>query len=207
MMRAPATRRPLPFEEAHSFALGSGYSDRDEWGRAGRAGEFPEGIPIAPQVVYKNRGWVSWGHWLGRTKVVKIVPYETAREYARKLVAAGKVSHYDDWLYLAHSGKLAPGMPVYPDSTYRNKGWVSYPEFFGWQDRRKKQFRPFEEARQYARSLGLGNRQDWIMLYTAGEKPEDIPTNPNVVYPDRWKGWNDWLGTKRGKQEKTPEKG
>ena len=29
------------------------------------------------------------------------------------------------------------------------------------------------------------------------EKPRDIPNSPESSYKNKWKGWNDWLGTGR----------
>lgn len=62
----------------------------------------------------------------------------------------------------------------------------------------KGQWREFEEAREFARSLGLQSAREWETWAKSGERPEDIPRNPRVVaaYMDQWKGFRDWLGTK-----------
>jgi hypothetical protein len=60
-------------------------------------------------------------------------------------------------------------------------------------------WKPFEEARAFARSLALRNQEDW-KSYCKGclsrmyKKPMDIPATPNEVYKyDGWKSWVDWL--------------
>jgi len=85
---------------------------------------------------------------------------------------------------------------------------------------KKTIYLPFEQAREFARGLGLKNTAEWF-LYCKGElaqrmqssytpritvpsvrllrefrvlsiedKPADIPTSPNIIYED--KGWDSW---------------
>ena len=57
-------------------------------------------------------------------------------------------------------------------------------------------FRTFDEARVFARSLGLKNVAGWQDYCKSGELPKDIPSGPNGVYRDQgWAGYGDWLGT------------
>ena len=36
---------------------------------------------------------------------------------------------------------------------------------------------------------------EWIAYCESGQKPDDIPDRPDIVYADEWKGWDDFLGT------------
>jgi hypothetical protein len=56
-------------------------------------------------------------------------------------------------------------------------------------------YRPFDEARAFARSLKLTNRAEWLAWARSGARPADIPGNPQQVYLAEWGGWADWLGT------------
>ena len=57
---------------------------------------------------------------------------------------------------------------------------------------KKKDWRPFEEAREFARSLKLRNRDGWYEYCKSGERPDDIPANPGIIYKnDGWNGWFD----------------
>jgi hypothetical protein len=57
-----------------------------------------------------------------------------------------------------------------------------------------KKWRSFEEAREYACSLGL-KRKAWINHCKFVKKPNDIPDTPNKVYKGKgWTGWTDFLG-------------
>ncbi len=66
---------------------------------------------------------------------------------------------------------------------------------------KKLKWRPFEEAREFVRNLGLGNSNEW-RLYCQNKlenkelKPVDIPSTPNQIYKLMgWNGIKDWLGT------------
>ena len=62
-------------------------------------------------------------------------------------------------------------------------------------------WRPFEEAREFVRSLGLKDIIEWTNytignLPAKGTLPEDIPSNPNQTHKNfGWISWEDWLGT------------
>src|SRR5690349_2465602 len=56
-------------------------------------------------------------------------------------------------------------------------------------------WRPFEEARTFVQTLQSKSRGEWRAYCKSGEKPADIPTNPNVVYGSAFSGMGDWLGT------------
>src|SRR5215204_6435321 len=43
-------------------------------------------------------------------------------------------------------------------------------------------------------TLHLDSTDKWFEYCKSGNKPDDIPANPNVVYEDEWTGWPDWLG-------------
>jgi hypothetical protein len=67
----------------------------------------------------------------------------------------------------------------------------------------KLSWRPFEMAREFARSLELDNFSQWNQYLAEQmpqlpQRPPDIPTNPNMVYKEQgWSSWGDWLGTGR----------
>jgi len=70
-----------------------------------------------------------------------------------------------------------------------------------WSRLAKLSWRPFEEARAFVHTLGLQSFSEWReycsgQLPQKGQRPEDIPVNPNRVYGDQvWTDWGDWLGT------------
>ena len=106
-------------------------------------------------------------------------------------------------LVRAGDGRWPADVPTSPDSTYEGKGWISWGEFFGTGafGMKLKRFRPFEEAREFIRSLGLKSSDEWHP-YCTGRLPEkptlpfDIPSTPErcKAYAGKWAGWADWLG-------------
>ena len=59
------------------------------------------------------------------------------------------------------------------------------------------ELQPFEQARKFARSLGLKNRDVWYAWAKTDARPDDIPSNARDSYINSgWVSWGDWLGTK-----------
>jgi superfamily II DNA or RNA helicase len=64
-----------------------------------------------------------------------------------------------------------------------------------WQSVGRANWRPFEDARAFARSLGLKSHLDWVAYCRSGKRPADVPANPSVSYAKEWSSWGDWLGS------------
>jgi hypothetical protein len=60
---------------------------------------------------------------------------------------------------------------------------------------RQRIYRPFHEAREFIHSLHLKGGTDWSKYCKSGNKPKDIPSAPDRIYKNHWKGWGDWLGS------------
>ena len=60
--------------------------------------------------------------------------------------------------------------------------------------------RPFEQAREWARSLGINSSQWWVLSKTK-DKPADIPAAPNTAYAKEWTDWRDFLGNPSQREE------
>jgi superfamily II DNA or RNA helicase len=64
-----------------------------------------------------------------------------------------------------------------------------------WERVGRVNWRSYEEARLWARSLGLKSRKKWVVFCKSGKLPKDIPAYPDQTYADHgWKGMGDWLG-------------
>lgn len=68
-MRKQVKSRMLPFDEALLVARAEvtkyNISNQKKWFQYCRAGLKPHNIPAHPSQTYRNKGWVSYGHWLG----------------------------------------------------------------------------------------------------------------------------------------------
>jgi len=67
-------------------------------------------------------------------------------------------------------------------------------ELRAWSRLARLSWRPFEEAREFIKSLQLKNENDWRKFIKSEELPFDIPKSPHAVY-NKWQGMGDWLGT------------
>ena len=202
-------REYRPFNEALLFVRSLNFKSGRDWRRF-CVTEKPADIPAKPDVTYRGKGWISMGHWLGtgsvapRLKKHLVYPsFSEAREYTRKL----GLKTQKEWD--AFCRDEIPGLPAFPRNmskspreTYNGRGWKNMSDWLGTdKPSRNRVWRPFNDARQFARSLNLSTQKDWNK-YCNGEmtgcppRPSDIPRNPSQVYSE-WCGLRDWLGTKR----------
>jgi hypothetical protein len=67
-----------------------------------------------------------------------------------------------------------------------------------WDSVGRANWRSFNDARAFARTLDLKSVNEWREYCKSGKKPPDIPAKPNRTYAsDGWANWGDWLGTGR----------
>jgi len=198
--KRPSTRY-RPFEEAREYARSLGLKTQDDWvafirGEIHDLPQKPSDIPNCPDFVYKGHGWAGFRNWLGLAHG-RSIPFEEARKYARSL----GLKLQSEWLEFARGkrpdiGKKPKGIPIYPRDTYRRYGWISWADWLGFPENR---WRPFEAARDYARSLNLESRMEWVKFTRGqrpdiGQKPFDIPATPLAIYKRcGWCGYRDWL--------------
>jgi len=122
--------------------------------------------------------------------------FEDAREFVQSLsLKSGK-----EWREYYKSNKKPDDIPKAPDQKYKNKGWKGWGDFLGTGNiaNYNKVYKSFEEAREFAQSLSVKSQTEWIKWCKSGEKPEDIPSNPQRSYKNKgWKGFGDFFGTGR----------
>jgi hypothetical protein len=135
--------------------------------------------------------------WLGTKFRKRYRPFKQARAFAKKLNLSGE----SQWRAFC-KGTLPDDIPSSPSSTY-SKNWKGFGDWLGtgYVATRSRKYRPFLQARAFARSLKLKNQSDWRaftkgLLPQKGGLPNDIPANPNQTYVNKgWIGMGDWLGT------------
>jgi hypothetical protein len=64
-----------------------------------------------------------------------------------------------------------------------------------WDKVAKISWRPFEEAREFARGLDLSSVRDWMIYINSYGLPPDVPYHPERIYGGHWVDWSDWLNT------------
>ncbi len=191
------------FSKARDFALKLGLKNRYEWVIYCSIDNLkPSDVPANPDEVYK--AWNGWKNWLGNYEKVPFLPFEEARKKVRekRLKNTSEWKKWCDWT-MNGLGIKPPDIPASPHIYYKNSGWSGYNDWLGTENPKlNREYRSFEEARKFARSLGLTSSEYWLK-YCKGElpklppKPEDIPTNVARKYRDiGWNGMNDFLNAK-----------
>lgn len=182
---------------------GLNLKNESEWikfckGRLPGKGILPADIPISPRIVYAKQGWAGLGDWLGTEFVATrrriYWPFRKARSFARKL----SLKSQGEWFDFC-KGKAPPNISATPHNTYAGKGWNGWGDWLGTNNvaTYNRDYRKFENARTFVRSLGFKNCAEW-QEFCKQSLPFDIPANPNRVYADKgWAGMGDWLGTGR----------
>jgi hypothetical protein len=112
--------------------------------------------------------------------------FEDAREFVRKL----KLDSIKEWKEYCKSGNKPDDIPTSVPFVYEQE-WKGFPDWLG----NDSSFLKFEEARKFIHTLGLKNFLGWREYCKSGNRPKNIPVNPNTIYLE-WKGFPDWLGTK-----------
>ena len=93
------------------------------------------------------------------------------------------------------------GISKYPNRVY-TKDWVSWNDFLGNDNKMgqaAKKYRTYEEAMAYLHPLGISNTLVYREMLRDGDLPDDLPSNPQIVY-DKWVTWSHYLGTKVAKK-------
>ncbi|WP_218813532.1 DEAD/DEAH box helicase family protein [Rickettsiella endosymbiont of Dermanyssus gallinae] len=162
------------------------------------SGEKPSEIPKAPDQVYKQNGWVSMGDWLGtnfiHTHKRSYLPFEEARLIIHKF----KIQTQEKYREFCKNGDNPENIPASPATVYKDTGWVSWPDWLGtnFVHTHKRIYLSFEEARLIIHKFKIQTGKEYHSFCKSGDKPENIPSNPDKTYKDKgWVSMGDWLGT------------
>ena len=218
----PYRKRFRLFKDAVEFARSLKLKSDAEWRQWCTSGSRPPDIPSKPDMVYKDVGWGGMGHWLGAWTphpcsldfaacakparhatrwllcvcvCVCVFAKERKRKRQRQRAGGREGGGWRGWLswaawaasdsYVSRAASL--GSTRAPRPLRVGTGSVQS---------QQKDFRPFEEAVAFARSLKLRGMEDWKNFSKSGKRPQDIPSCPNKTYKETgWKGFGDWLGT------------
>jgi hypothetical protein len=183
------------FTEARALVRGLKLKGRRGWTAWSKSGHRPSDIPGNPSNTYRDAGWISWPDWLGygegRVLAKDMLPFTVGRAYARKL----KLGSKKEWKEWSKSGQRPSNIPGNPHKVYRDDGWISWPDWLGNGGTSHNSMLPFAAGRAYVRKLKLRNNKEWKEWSKSGQRPSNIPGNPQRTYrDDGWISMPDWLG-------------
>ena len=160
----------------------------------------PSDIPSTPFRIYKNKGWISWGEFLGTgrvaTRLLKFLSYDDAKKKIKKM----KLKSATDYNNLVKKNKLPIGLPNYPRQTYKNKGWISMGDYLGTNTVATYQltYISYESCKKFLRKLKIKSVEEYKLKKIKGLIPKNIPgvfvIISKNIFGNKWKGWKDYLG-------------
>lgn len=190
----------LPFKKAQEFVRVLNLKKMKDWYEYCNGNNFPNNIPKAPHAYYKEKGWVSYGDWLGTGKVAnqhrEFLPFKEAKS----LIQSFNFKSEREWKNFNKTNNTLDKIPSTPAVIYKDEGWVSMGDFLGHGriSNSKISFISFNEARLFACGLKLKNSKDWFNYCKSGNKPDSIPAAPQQTYKNiGWVSWRDFLGNKK----------
>jgi hypothetical protein len=180
----------LNYEEAREYVVKLNITSHNGWIDYCKSGERPANIPAHPQVIYKDKGWVSWFEWLYHEE--RYLSFEKAREWFLE----NGINTLTKWNDYKREHGTPINIPTRLDVIYKDSGWEGYSSFF------KPGIASYAEAKSYAQSNGIGNRVQWRTLFKDGKLPSNMPLNPDLTYyQDGWEGWLVFCNTRKTYEE------
>jgi hypothetical protein len=175
------------FEDAKRFAHTLNFKGEKEWREYRQSGNKPYDIPSNPDSAYKNKGWIDWGDWFGTGRIADQFRKYRSFDETKKFVLEMEIKTQKEWIVYVKSGNKPYDIPSNVQKSYK-KEWIDWGDFLGTGRiaSKDRQYRSFEEAKKFVQNLGLKNSIEWREYCISGNKPDDIPSNPWLVY----KKWN-----------------
>jgi len=181
----------LPFVQAREIVRNLNLKNSEDWRKYTKSDNFPKNIPKAPGLVYLDE-WLGIGDWLGTGRIADHKKEFLSFEEARKLARSYNFIKMNEWKSFQNSKDFTINLPKSPDNVYKEKGWISWPDFLGYE---KNEFYEFNEARKIVPSLKLKSQSQWYLYCKSSEFDPKLPKSPKSVYKKYWKNMGDWLGT------------
>ena len=185
------------FNKARSFVRKLELSSRSKWNIYRISNKLPSDIPKAPAQVYKGKGWINWGDWLGSGSVqYNLINYQSFNK-ARSFVRQLNLNSQKEWYEYCHSGDKPIDIPTTPSNTYKNKGWKGISDWLGVDKKYypRLDYVSYQEASEFAKTKNFKTVKEARAYFSSEDRPKTIPSNPTKSYKNQgWKGWGAFLG-------------
>jgi hypothetical protein len=145
-----------------------------EWQTWRKSDQRPSNIPSNPAQTFRDNDWISMPDWLGygkgRVLARDMLPFAVARAIVRKL----KLKSQKEWRAWCKSRQRPFNIPSDPSKAYRDGGWISMPEWLGYEGRvmaKSEDRLPFTVARAIVRMLKLKSAKEWEAWCKSRQRP------------------------------------
>ena len=187
----------MPFEEAREYVRKLVLKNNDDWRAFSKSNIKPLDIPTAPDRIYKNDGWLSWGDFLGTGNVANYYKEYLSFEKAKKYIQELNIKSGSGFKILHKEKKIPDNIPASPDIVYKKYGWKSWGDFLGskFVATNLRIYVSYSEASEYAKKINIKSSTEWKSFVNSKIKPDNIPKQPYKVYANSgWKDWSTFLG-------------
>jgi len=166
---------------------------KSQWYDYTKKNNLPEFIPANPKTSYKNRGWVSWGDFLGTGRVCDNYLERLSYSEAKRILKPLKLKSATEYWEMYDKGKIPDNIPKKAHRYYKNRGWVSWGDFLsnGFVANQLREFYSYDEFKAKVSELGFKTYTSYKQYIKNNKSDMKLPTNPNNVYKDKgWVGWS-----------------
>lgn len=192
---APQLKEFIDYNEASEFVKQNNIKSKSEWEKFKKLGLKPDNIPGAPDRIYKNTGWINWGEFFGTNRIAdqhKIYRnYDDAKNYVREL----GIKNANEWRKYSKSGTKPIDIPTTPNLVYKNNGWVDWADFLGTENKYKREFLTYEEAKKLLKEQKIDTSKKYREAFKKGLIKDKLPNSPHLIYKKYWTTWGDFFGT------------
>jgi hypothetical protein len=167
-----------------------------KWYEYVKKNNLPDFITSNPKEVYKNRGWISWGDFLGTNrkqdnkKTINYISYNESKKWIKDNLTCNSIT---EWKKI----KKPDFIPNRPNRYYKKRGWVSWGDFLGNNkiSNQKRNFLIYKECRGwiFTNMPEIKTVSKWREYSKLSGFPHFIPSNPDKAYKDEWSGWTNFL--------------
>ncbi|MBC8267159.1 MAG: DEAD/DEAH box helicase family protein [Rhodospirillaceae bacterium] len=135
-----AGRQPgnwISYTDCQNLARSLGVTSRSDWQKKHKQGiltaEVKGNVPMWVNQIYEGKGWTNWADFLGhKRRIGGWKNFVEARKFAHSLDLKTK----NDWVNYIKFGidgkqERPDNIPAKPDALYKDKGWISWPDWLG----------------------------------------------------------------------------
>ena len=200
---APQNKEWCTYDEAKAClsTLDSPPASGSDYLQKYTSGLIPKTLPKYPESTYRNKGWKSWGDFLGSGLVANQKMTFASYDEAKLIIQSIDVrpTSSSEYKRLAKAKSLPALLPSNAPHVYKNKGWAGWGDYLGTgaistQDRN---FLSYDEAKIIISEMSAPptSQKEYQRLARENKLPPGVPHSPSDHYGESFIGYPDFLST------------
>lgn len=203
----------ISYAEAKNLLIASGLKLKSEahYRECATNGSLPPELPKYPYEKFRNKGWISWGDFLGTGYIAASKRSYVGYEEAKRIIAGAipRPRTRAEYEAAIRSGILPGSLPLNAPLIYKNSGWKGVGDYLGTgriatQDQK---FMSYGECKQVIQAMKTRptSQKEWQDMAKGGLLPAGVPHDPVGTYPKEFEGYPTFLGFHRLASISRPE--